>query len=399
LKGKELNALDMCSGQGGFVKLLKSLEYRVTFMDSDGLITNSLIDRDNVIAFPFTRIPTNISDTIPFARNLCADDFNLVVSDGYSPSSTEKKEEFEYSSVHLWNNNVEFTTCQLIVANKLTAIGGSTVIKILGTPLYQDSGSLIFDEIAATYERFVVVKPSGSCPSSFEFYVAFINKKKKVGPLAVGDSKCSFYCKLTSLISVFAAQRRRLLNNAMGVLVAKQVGKAGADKPDPFPYHVGDGALNVEEEKLGKIGPRNDITMTAKHWDAIFEAVNAYEIKSGIREKDKERQALKMNAAPGSVPGKEYWLDKIDTSNSKSFLAHICQCAGEAQPVYLGWAGLEVSKKAIALVTIMGVVYEASSPVSSPRKVVAQSTAALALIRKLIGAGVIPHSYFIRFFG
>jgi len=382
--------------------LLKALEYRVTFMDSDGLITNSIIDRDNVIAFPFTRIPTNISDAIPFAKNLCADDYDLVVSDGYSPSSLEKKEEFEYSSVYLWNNNVEFTTCQLIVANKLTALGGNTVIKVLGTPLYEDSGAPVFDMVAATYEKFVVIKPAGSCPSSFEFYVAFINKIRNVGPLVGGKSNCSFYCKLTSLIGVFAAQRRRLLNNAMGALVAKQVGKTGSTKPSPFPYHVGGGSSNVGEvEKLGKISPRvaTSATMTAKQWNEVFEAVNAYEMKSGIREKERERQAANANCAPSGVHQKESWLDRIDDSNSKSFLAHVCQCAGEAHPTYLGWVGPEVSKKAIVLVTILGITYEASSAVSSPRKVVAQSTAALVLIRKLVEAGVIPQSYFTRFFG
>jgi len=401
LKGRGLDALDMCSGQGGFVKLLKALNYNVTFMDSDGLITNSLIDRDNVVAFPFNRIPTNISDTLHFARNLCTSSYGLVVSDGYSPTNAEKREEYEYSSVHLWQNNVEFTTCQLIVANKLTSIGGNTVIKILGTPLFEDLGASIINSIALTYERFVLIKPAGSCPSSFEFYIALMNKLSSVSDLAIGPSNCDFYCKVTALISVFAAQRRRLLNNAMGALVAKQVGKAGVGKHDPFPYYTGPGPLEAEE-KMSRADPvaktQAELNDEHNHWNEICNAVIDYEIESGIRTREAARRAAKTHCAPGGLAERE-WVNRIDISNGKSFLAHVCQCACAPSPVYLGWVGPQVSKKAIAQVTLGGVVYEATGDVACPRKTAAQTSAAVALVRKLVALGVIPSSYFIRFFG
>jgi len=381
LKGLGKYAIDLCAGEGGFTRLLNKLGYGVAFMDSDGKLSSSNLNAQPNTLFPSRRLPLTLAGVPDYIEALgyLGPPPHLVVSDGYAPppASWRGPSTTEYSATKLWDNTVEFFLVQAMVANHYVKVGGTIVIKMCGTPT-GDKYSHHLDTLFTKYERFYLIKASVASPASFEFYAVFHKKREAPTKFHAGYGMATIWM----LTCAFAFQRRRILNAMIPLFVSKIsrgdiVKPAEADKwVAPPKSKAGIDWEKIMEHIIETTGPPPGAIALTKCANPVLEEEDKVEV--------------------GEV---DSMLGLINMTNSKSFLAHVCQTRGLDQPIYGGWVGVDPDKKCtVSVKWFLDDYTTVESAAAHHRKVNAQSDAAYNFIKQNYGPNKLIDDATIRTF-
>jgi len=379
LDGRGKTAIDLCSGEGGFTRLLSALNYIVSFMDSDNKLSDAPINT-GTIKFPLNRLPTDLKKTIGLVEQYKDYGADLVVSDGFNPDAKLKPSDNEYSATELWRATANFFTIQLVFGDALVGAGGTLIVKLLGMP-ERDQYMELIEQISSKYANIQLVKSSVSCPASFEFYIVLGNKMAEAVPHESGW----IYAQIISMICIFAAQRRRILTVMLARFTLKlqaRNGLIGYPKPRPYNY------------------------TTAKHdWPAIGKFVNTLidglvgQVDGAIEELSEATSMDCGDKTSAPPPSPSNWIERVNMGNSKGFLSHVCQFLRLGPPHYSGWLGIDPAKKAcVSVIDFNNKTRVVQSKHAYARKMPAQADAAYYMVRELNDEGFISEEVFRRFF-
>jgi len=177
------SALDLCSGSGGFVKVLLSQGFAVDAMDSDKALLKSfstslaegvlrMIPPTRFSLRPLETAPIDfLDDALLLSRKLGL--YHLVTCDGFDIGNPG--EPVDYTIDGVWKAQKSLFLAQLLLAFMCVAKGGTIVIKFFHCLNDFDKGvvSTFVAAVSIYFRYFGVVKPPSSDIVNYERYMVF----------------------------------------------------------------------------------------------------------------------------------------------------------------------------------------------------------------------------------